>query len=321
MEIVDLPHLPEALYGQLAELSVLNGDPPMGIEFIRKNQRLGGLSPAPYYGVYAVEAGELLAKVEVVRPQVTGLDGVRASVVGVADVFTRPDAVRHGYSGALLAEVHRREAEEGRPWSMLWTQISWGAHRLYERLGYSEVFRPWTALLRVPSARESARPSPYRLRAARRSELPALEALRARAGRGRVGFTPAFPRAFSTVVGLGWRSARDFRILARDQAPVGFACVAAKLGQIRVSDVAVTSPRHAPGMIDSLERLAAGRWLVLETTTFVRDHAEGLRARGFRVHTDSHRTLMAKRLGDGRALDVPAVCRDPRFMCGGFDRF
>ncbi len=321
MEIVDLPHLPPKLHPQLADLGVLNGDAPQDIAFIRRLEHLKGFRTAPYYGVYAVDAGEILAKVEAVHPRFTFPPGAATTMLGLVDVFTRPDSLRRGLARQLLEEVHRREQRLGRPWSFLWTHASWGAHRLYEQLGYRDVYRPWTAVRRVPPRSDSAATRPYRLRAARRSDLPLVERLRHRAGRGRIGFTPAFPHLIPTVVGLGWRQPGDFRILERRRTAAGYALVLEKPTHVLASDIVVSAAMHADAMIDELEALASDRWLALDLTTFVRDHAPRLRERGYRLSLTSHRTLMAMRLGEGGPEDVREVCGASNFMCVGLDRF
>lgn len=321
MEILDLPHLPESLHPQLPELTVLNGDPPQDIRFVREFVALAGFDNAPYYGVYAVEEGEILAKVEVVHPRFTWPGRPAVRLAGIADVFTRAEALRHGYARDLLQEVHRREAEAGIPWSLLWTQASWGAHRLYEELGYADVYRPWTAIRFVAPARDRPALARGPFRSARASEVPLVERIRARGARGRVGFAPAFPRGISTLTGLGVRSPTDFRILRCEGRDVGFALLEVKKSYVSARDVVVTSGRYAVPMLEALERVGRGRWLILDLTTFVRDHADLLKGRGYRVHVDSHRRLMARRLDPAVPADLGAVCGDARFMCLGFDRF
>ena len=85
----------------------------------------------------------------------------------------------------------------------------------------------------------------------------------------------------------------------------------------------MTGPEHIVPMLDALEAEAQGRWLVLETTTFVNDASTLLRKRGFATYPVTHRTLMAKRLGgtSERTEDLGALCRSSLFSLQRSDMF
>ncbi len=110
---------------------------------------------ADYFGIFAVDAGTVVGQTFVLRIPYTFPHGTE-SISGIAGVATRLDHARTGVARRILEEVHRREREAGIGYSTLWTNRSWGAHRLYEKLGYRDVYAPPGAV-RVPPAR-SPRP-------------------------------------------------------------------------------------------------------------------------------------------------------------------
>ncbi|MCI4339912.1 MAG: GNAT family N-acetyltransferase, partial [Thermoplasmata archaeon] len=147
IRILTLAQLPAAHRAQLGTLPLLDGDPPVGWELVRRVRR-SGLPVSGYFGVYAIAGDQLLAHVETLRLVVT-TDHGRESAVGLADVLTRPDALGRGLASRLIEDVHRRSRREGLDWSLLWTHRTWGAHRLYERLGYRDVYSPPAALKQI----------------------------------------------------------------------------------------------------------------------------------------------------------------------------
>ena len=321
MKILDLDHLPKALDPQLGTLSVLNGDPPQDRAFIRRLRSMG-FPAAEYYAVYAVEDHEIQSRVEVIRPPFTTRAGTRA-VTGISDVSTRPDRIRRGLARSLLEEVHRRESARGQRWCLLWTHRSWGAHRLYEALGYRDIYSAPSAMRSIPRSAPRPMPKGYRWTAGHRRDLGRMDRLFDRASKGRVGLVPRVPRTLATRCRLGWRVPENHRILALGRATVGYAHLATSLWHVGANEVVVASPEHAPAMLDALEQMARGRWLTLGTTTFVRDFDPMLRSRGYAVSPTAHLTLMAKPLTRERAPpDDPALaCRDPRFSCHRADVF
>jgi GNAT superfamily N-acetyltransferase len=321
MEILDLKQLPRSLHSQLGAIGMLNGDPPQDFAFIRRLRSMG-FPAVDYYAVYAVEDREIQSRVEVLQLPFTTQAGAQ-TVTGISDVSTRPDRVRRGFAGALLREVHRREAARGRRWSLLWTHRSWGAHRLYEALGYRDIYSPPSALRSVGRSGPRRVPKGYGWDRANRRDVVRMERLFDRSTAGRVGMVPRPPRALSIRCRLGWRIPENHRILTAGTETVGYAHLVAGPGSVSVNEVLVAAPEHASAMLDGLERAAQGRWLTFATTTFVTDHAALLRKRGYAVYPTAHLTLMAKPLMPGRpSSDNPATaCRDPQFSCHRTDVF
>jgi len=321
MRIFDLHGLPSELRPQLAGMNPLLGDPPQDLAFIERLRRFH-FPASDYYGVYAVEHGEILSRIETLWLTLTTERGPE-TVVGISDVLTRPDAIGQGYAGSLLEEVHRREIALGRRWSLLWTHRSWGAHHLYERLGYRDIYSPPVALRWIPAPARSV-PDGYRWTTARPGDLARLEEILARGTRDRLGLVPRFPGSFRTRVRFGWRRTRDHRILWHGSVPIGYGHFSGSTRRhLGANEVVVVSPRHARPMLLAMESIAARRWLTISYTSFARDIEPVLRERGYAIHPKMHLTLMAKALGarHERTTPLERLARDPRFSCHRGDVF
>jgi GNAT superfamily N-acetyltransferase len=323
MRIVELSDLPDPLGPQLAALNWLDGDPPQDLRFLRRLRRVG-YPVSDYQALLAVEDAQILGKVEtIVLPYVAPTGSEVAA--GISGVVTRPDALRRGIARALLEEAHTRERTAGRHWAFLWTHRSWAAHHLYEELGYRDVYSPPAALRTIPRTPAPSLPAGYRWESIRSSDHENLERLLRDASRGRLGFIPRYAGSFRVGFQFGWRRPSEFRVLSEGSKPVGYAHTPTGRYGRAAYEVVVTDPRHAPAMLDALEYEAAGGWLTLARTTFITDHDELLRKRGYAVYRQSHPTLMAKPLKAGfrlpRAADPATVFRTTRFSFHGGDVF
>ncbi len=282
-----------------------------------------GHPASDYYGVYAVENGQALSRVESLQLAFRGFDGPQ-TVVGISDVLTRPDGLGRGYARCLLREVHRREAARGRRWSFLWTHRTWGAHRLYEGLGYEDVYSPPLALREVPEATGEAPPSGYRWRIARAAEAGQLERLLNAGTRDRLGFVPR-SRGWNRVrFRLGWRKPENHRVLVHGSRDVGYAHLSDTSDwNLSTNEVVLASSEHAEPMLRALEGLARGRWLTFQGTSFARDWEAMLVARGYALYPTSHTVLMAKSLRSRipRGEDLRRVFRAPEFSSHRGDMF
>jgi GNAT superfamily N-acetyltransferase len=323
VRILELSELSERLGEQVPVLHWLDGDPPVDLAAIRRRRRLGYPS-SDYEMLLAEERGQLLGKVEAtVQPYLTPAG--TESVVWVSGVATRPDAVRRGVARALLREVHARERSAGRHWAFLWTHRPWVAHQLYEELGYRDVYAPPSTLRYVPRSPRRGLPRGYGWRTALPTEHDVLERVLSAASTGRHGFIPRYPGSFRLRFKMGWRRSADFRLLVRGSEFVGYALAPSTRSARTVYEAVVTHPRHAPAMLDELERETAGRWLAFTRTTFITDHAGLLRSRGYAVYRHAHPTLMARPLrSDARGRhsgDPSVVCKTPAFQFNTGDTF
>jgi GNAT superfamily N-acetyltransferase len=315
MKIYTLADLPPDLRAEYAAVLWLDGDLPQDWTFPDRLTRLG-FRFTDYQALVAVEDGHVQGRIETLVLEYRTPEGSEP-VLGITGVLTRPDALRSGVASALLREAHARERTTGRRWSFLWTHRSWGAHRVYEQLGYYDVHSPPSAVRKVPrSTGPSAFPG-YQSRPLRRREFHLLEELLRAGIRGRYGILPRFPGSFQARARLGWRSASNYIVLTLGAAPVGYAYTTHTDYAVSAVEVVVAHRQHAPAMLNALERKAAGRWLAFGRTTFVSDHEPLFRRHGYLLFPSAHATLMAKPLFPAArrpgSSDPRVVCRSARF--------
>ncbi len=154
-----------------------------------------------YGGVFAVERERVLGEVYVLRIPYAFPDGSE-SIAGLATVTTLPDRRRSGIAAALLRDVHRRERAAGIRYVTLWTNPSWGAHALYDKLGYRDIYSSRWAVRIGGSRPVRGRPDP-RIRPGRASDLSEIERLHDRALQGRLGFVQRPPGTLLSKHGTG----------------------------------------------------------------------------------------------------------------------
>jgi GNAT superfamily N-acetyltransferase len=322
IQILELAELPTRALTQLASLDWSINDPPFDRSALRKAEALG-VQYAPFRALFAVRDGQLLARVTVIRRQFRSSQGL-TDFSGVTDVVTRPDGMGHGLARRLIRVAHERERRSGIRLALLWTQRSWGAHRIYEKLAYRDIYSPPFALKRIGRGLGSRLPSGYSLRTATRQDAPLLEALFQRSTRGRIGFVPRPPGGLRSRFAMGWRNPSDHRLLLHGDRPVGYLFGTRGPRHVSVTEGVATSAEHLRPLLDGAQKLAAGRWLVFGSTTLVRDLAPILKERGFDLYATSHATLMARPLRPGAATGWASLERtvvDPRFSCQRADIF
>jgi GNAT superfamily N-acetyltransferase len=322
VEIHEIGRLPPRLVPGFAALAWSDNDAPFDPSKLRKARALGH-PYTDYLGLLAVEDGAVLSQILVDRLRLTTRAGVE-TFSGISGVVTRPDALHRGLCSRLFEEVHRRETEAGVRLSLLWTHRSWAAHRLYEKLGYRDVYSHPVALRRIRRANRPELPSGYATRRAVRQDAALLESLLAESTAGRRGFVPRYPGAFAVGFAVRWRSPRDHQILLEGSRPVGYFFGTEDGNHVAVFEGVATSEEHRRPLLDAMERRAAGRWLTFGRTTFVHDAAPLLRERGYSIVPSSHATLMARALtgpGEDLVAALPGDCQDPTFSCHRGDMF
>lgn len=276
---------------------------------------------ADYVGVFAVDHGAVVGQAFVERIAYTFPHGTE-TVSGVAGVSTRLDHARAGIARRILEEVHRREREAGIDYATLWTNRSWGAHRLYEELGYRDVYVPRLAVRILPSRRR--RPHRTRVRPGRTSDLLEVERLHARYGEGRWGFAQR-PDGFARVAAAGGElRPREEILVALDRGrPSGYAMFSADRNRTICGELVTRSASDRTRLTASLEARAQ-TGLVAFRDGAVDAMGPGLRRRGYVVASVGWFGLMATAFGRkrGRAELVREFgTRDPRFLCFTGDRF
>ena len=283
--------------------------------------RRGTARFAEYVGVFAVAQETVVGQTFVQRISYTFPQGTE-TVAGLAGVATRVDHARTGLARRILEEVHRREREAGITHSILWTNRSWGAQRLYERLGYRDVYRPpWAARTGpFPHARGSLRGT----RPAQKSDLEEVEDLHARFARNRWGFAHRPSGFVRTAVAAGELRPRDQLLVARDRGRLlGYAAYESSRSRTICGELVTTSASGRARLVAGLEA-RAGRSTLAFRDGVVDSIAPWLQRRQYATAAAGWFGLMGTTFGRPRAEDELVRefgTHDPRFLCFTGDRF
>ena len=276
-----------------------------------------------YVGVFAVERGEVLGQTLVKRLAYT-FPGGTETIAAVASVGTRPDRARRGVARRLLEDVHRREREAGIRFVSLWTNFSWGAHRLYDRLGYRDTYAfPWAVRRPAPGSR-SNRARGRRAKPATLADLEEIEQLHDRLGQGRLGFCrrpPHFLRlqAISREVD----PARELLVVRRDGAIAGYAHLQSTATRTISGELMAAARADRVRLVEGVERRAQGTAVAFQHTP-VTDDLGLFRRRGYSEMNAGWYVFMTAALSGTRARRAAVAefgVDDPRFLCLSGDRF
>lgn len=276
---------------------------------------------AEYVGIFAVERGQVLGQTLVKRLAYRFPDG-EERIGAIASVGTRPDRARRGIARRILEEVHRREREAGIRYTALWTNPSWGAHRLYERLGYADTYAfPWAVLppSHRPAASRIAGVTPARSR-----DLAPLDRLHDRLAEDRLGFC-RHPRGFLPIAAATREvdPKSELLVLRRNGRIAGYAHLVPTRVRTLCGEIVAAYRRDRARLVRAIEARAAGTTVAFQHTP-VSDDPALFRARGYAVLDAGWYTLMTAALrGPWDARTARATFRpdDPRFLCCAGDRF
>jgi len=290
--------------------------PRRSVDLWRRRTRL----LAEYVGVFAVERGRLIGQTFVLRIPYTFPGGTEV-VSAIAAVGTRPDRGRAGVARSILTDIHRREHEAGVRFSTLWTNRSWGAHGLYEKLGYRDVYSsPWA--VHAPSPRPPKRHPG--IRPARANDLPAIEQLHSRAAQGRLGFLRKEPGYLATAAAAGELDPAKELVVVRSGSRVsGYAQVDSTPYRTICGEMVATSMAARRALMGEVERRARKTPYAFQHTP-VTDDLSLFRSGGFTLVNTTWYGFMANALG--RSWSAPSArsqfaTTDPRFLCMAGDRF
>ncbi|MGA9840258.1 MAG: GNAT family N-acetyltransferase [Thermoplasmata archaeon] len=276
---------------------------------------------AEYVGLFAVERGTVLGQLYVLRIPYTFPDGPEV-ISGIASVGTRGDHGGAGIARSLLTEAHRRDREAGIRYASLWTNRSWGAHRLYESLGYQDVYSfPWAVRLPAPHRARARRPM---VRPARTSDLEDIDRLHARLAEGRLGFNTRLPGFSTTAARAGWIDPAQNLLVAHQQRRlVGYAHLDRTPRRVICGELVATSGAVRRTLLAEVDRAAKGAPVAFQHT-LVTDSPELFRRPGFTLAPRGWYVLMGNRLGDSWTPEAAIrqfASADPRFVCLAADRF
>ncbi|HTW39913.1 MAG TPA: GNAT family N-acetyltransferase [Thermoplasmata archaeon] len=275
-----------------------------------------------YVGVFAVEGGHVVGQTYVKRLPYTFRDGVE-TVGAVASVGAHPAHARHGIARRLLREVHRREREVGRRYVTLWTNRSWGAHRLYEELGYRDVYPvPWALRLwpgRIPRRRRATGVGPGRTQ-----DLPELDRLHDRLAADRLGFTRRPRRFLETGAAVREFDPVKELLVVRDGGRLRGYAVPQRSGiRSTCGELVADSEPSRRALVSEVERGALGRQVAFMQTP-VTDLAGELARRGYTSMNAGWYVYMVtdlRRSWTEREARARFATADARFLCMHADRF
>jgi GNAT superfamily N-acetyltransferase len=277
---------------------------------------------ADYVGVFAVERGHVVGQTYVKRLRYTFRDGTE-TVGAVASVGGHPGFARRGIARRILREVHRREREAGIPFITLWTNRSWGAHRLYEELGYRDVYQvPWA--LRLWPGRIPRRSRPAGVRPGRPEDLPEIDRLHDALAAERLGFVHRPRRFLETGADVrDFDPAKELVVLRRGGRLRGYALPQRSGVRAMCGELFADSAGTRRALVDEIERRSPGRIVAFQQTP-VTDLAAELARRGYSaLRAGWYVYMVADLRGAGRERDarVRFATTDPRFLCMQADRF
>jgi len=275
---------------------------------------------ADYVGIFAVERGRVLGQAFALRIPYTFPSGTEM-VSGIAAVGTRPDRRRAGVARDILTEIHRREKDAGIRYATLWTNRSWGAHGLYEKLGYRDVYSsPW--MVHAPFDHRTRQPSG--VRSARRSDLSDLERLHSQQAEGRLGFLREPNGYLTTAVTANELDPEKELVVVRSGGRLrGYAQVETTPYRLICGELVASSRAARRSLVSEIQRRAAHRPFAYQHTP-VTDSPELFRGKGFSAVPTGWYVFMANSLGQSwtpRAALSEFATNDPRFLCLSGDRF
>ncbi len=283
-------------------------------------RRSGAL--APFVGVFAVEGRQVIGQTYCFRYTYRFPSG-EAPVGGVAAVATRPDRTGRGVAHRILEEVHRREREGGVDHILLWTNRSWSAHRLYERLGYRDIYHPLLALRAFGP--DAPAPIRHRVRRARVADVASMEELHAAATRRRWGFGARRPGTLALEVrSEGVKMLQQFWVAVRGRRLEGYAALTENRGRVECGELVARTNAAENALLRQHARRARKRWGVLDYSV-ASDRRSLLRRERYTLTDQAWFVLMGART-DGRAVSTRRQCAtfgtdDSRFVCYLGDRF
>ena len=277
---------------------------------------------ADYVGLFAVEDGHILGHLYVLRIPYTFPDGP-GTVSGIASVGTRPDRARTGVARILLSEAHLREREAGIEHCTLWTNRSWGAHALYEKLGYRDIYSsPWAVHIPFPAQRPHP-PNPG-VRAGLPSDLDEIDRFHDRQAEGRVGFCLR-PKGFLRAQVQAERLDPAINLLvARDgRKLVGYALLDRTPQRVTCGEMATTTRVVQRALIEAVGHVANGVPFAFQHTP-VTDTPGLFHGAGFSNLSLGWYVFMGLTHGHEQTVteaEQEFVTDDSRFICLAGDRF
>lgn len=251
----------------------------------------------PFFCVYAQEDDVVAGQVGVFRLPVVSTEGAD-EVGGVWAVSTHPSYRRQGLAFGLLEEAHARMRAAGLGFSTLGTDRFRVAHRLYEKLGYENVFSSPSVI-----ARRETLPKGSELRAERagRDRLPLADLLFEQIAGNYLGFARRHAPFFPFLERREYLSGQDLCLLWEGGEPVGYAAAFVSKSVVRIASLLLFE--H----IDPLAAVVAVAQLVgapyVQVTVDKPADTDAYLQAGFTLARHNWSTFMVKPLAAGITVD------------------
>jgi len=218
----------------------------------------------PFFCIYGRVDGTIAGQVGVFRLPVVSTKGAD-EVGGVWAVSTQPSFARLGIAYRLLEEAHDRMRAAGLSYSTLSTNRYQVSHRLYEKLGYEDVFSSPSVI-----ARRETLPIETGLTAERSDSdrLPMADQLFERIAGRYLGFARRHIPFFPSLERRAYLSGQELWLIWKDNEPVGYAVAFLSSSVLRISSLllfefiepvaavaAITHQANAPYVQVTVDRL------------------------------------------------------------------
>ena len=247
----------------------------------------------PFFCLYAQVEGIVAGQVGVFRLPVVSTAGAN-EVGGVWAVSTHPLYAGRGIALGLLEEAHARMRAAGLRFSTLGTDRYRVAHRLYEKLGYEDVFSSPSVI-----ARRDVLPSGSELRAERAGSerLPLADRLFERIAGSYLGFARRHTPFFPFLERREYLGGQELWLFWKEHEAVGYAAAFLSKSVLRIASLLLFEP------IDPVAAVAAvahqvGAPYVQVTLDRPVDRMSFLEA-GFHIAEATWGTFMVKPLAAG----------------------
>ena len=241
-------------------------------------------------GLCAVEDGEILGFVGLMDMPTRTVSGIEM-MGGIWGVVTDPNHVRRGVSRTLMEASHRYFRERGFRFCFLTTYGSWGAHRLYHKLGYEDVKAVTgypTAYLLVESDAEADGHRDGFQTPTEESVARLFEQFTSQL----TGFVVRPKEYLGYVAGRGGISLEHSL-----EVEGGYVLANERMGCIQVREMVAMDSAAQGRLIDALER-RSDNGSVLDSLVTTAELRDGYASRGYQLYPGRYGVLMGKELDD-----------------------
>ncbi len=253
--------------------------------------------PFPFFAVYAIEDGIVAGQVGIYRLPMITANGPE-DVGGICAMCIHPAFSRQGIATRLLDEAHTRMRSAGLRFSTLGTSRHQGAHALYKKQGYEDVF--------IFTSTFTTRESVYRyghLRAERASseKLHLADSLFQKVAAGNLGFARRHKSFIPMMVATGDIGESEVWLLWDDNELIGYALAGVSESVLSVSSLLLAEGVDAGAAISALAQDETISYLRVRVD--YRPIATSLQRAGYPQELPDWGTFMIKSLTPDASID------------------